>query len=101
LKRHRVELSPEALGHAQHIRAWWRENREAAPDLFVDELAQALQKLERFPQLGPAYSRAEIEGMRRILLPQSRYHAYYTVVEDPDTVRVHAIWHIARMDPLI
>jgi plasmid stabilization system protein ParE len=101
LKNHRVELSPEALGHAQHIRAWWRENREAAPDLFIDELARTLQKLERFPHLGSPYLRAEIEGMRRILLPQSRYHLYYTVVEETETVRVHAIWHIARMEPLV
>jgi hypothetical protein len=72
LKRYRVELSPEALGHAQHVRAWWRENREAAPDLFVDELGQTLQKLE-----------------------------HYIVVEDPGTVRVHAIWHMARIEPLV
>ncbi len=101
MKRHRVELSPEALGPAQHIRGWWRENREAAPDLFIDELAQSLRKLDRFPHLGPAYSRAEINGMRWILLPQSRYHVHHTVVDDTDTVRVHAIWHIARVEPLI
>lgn len=95
MKHYRVELSPEALGHAHHIRGWWRENREASPDLFVDELARALQKLERFPHLGPAYPRAEIEGMRRFLLPQSRYHVYYTLE------RVHAIWHIARIEPLV
>jgi plasmid stabilization system protein ParE len=100
LKRYRVELSPEALGHAQHIRGWWRDNREAAPDLFVDELAKAFQKIERFPHLGAAYPRAELDGMRRILLSQSRYHVYYTVVEETDTVRVHAIWHMARVEPL-
>jgi plasmid stabilization system protein ParE len=101
LKSYRVELSHEALGHAQHIRAWWLENREAAPDLFIDELGRTLQKLERFPHLGAPYVRAEVEGMRRILLPQSRYHIYYTVVEEGEMVRVHAIWHLARVEPLV
>jgi hypothetical protein len=39
--------------------------------------------------------------MRRILLPRSRYHVYYIVVEDSGTVRVHAIWHMARIEPLV
>jgi plasmid stabilization system protein ParE len=76
LKRYRVELSPEALGRTFH-------------------------ELEQLPHLGAPYPRAEIEGMRRILLSQSRYHVYYTVVEETDTVRVHAIWHTARVEPLV
>ncbi len=42
-RKYRVELSPEALEHAQAIGAWWIENRAAAPDLFADELGAAIR----------------------------------------------------------
>ena len=48
----KVELSEEAHAQVQEIDAWWRENRRAAPDLFADELDQALLMLEQQPMLG-------------------------------------------------
>jgi hypothetical protein len=34
-------FSPEAERDIERIDAWWRENRQGAPHLFAEELAQA------------------------------------------------------------
>lgn len=96
MKRHRVELSPEALQQAQAIRAWCVENRPAAPDLFVDELGAAIRKLSSLPRIGARYEAPGFREMRRVLLMRTRYHVYYTVDEAARLVRIHAIWHLAR-----
>ncbi|APR78142.1 Hypothetical protein A7982_03489 [Minicystis rosea] len=95
-RRYRVELSPEALEHAQTIRAWWAEHRETAPDLFVDELGAALRKLGIAPRIGARYEAPRVREMRRVLLPRTRHHVYYTVDDETRIVRVHAIWHRSR-----
>ena len=43
----RVELAPRARAQVRLIDGWWRENRLAAPTLFAEELAHALEQLER------------------------------------------------------
>lgn len=95
-KRYCVELSPEALEQAQAIRSWWTENREAAPDLFVEELSAALRKLATTPRIGARYEAPGLREMRRVLMPRTRYHVYYTADDDDRLVRVHAIWHLSR-----
>jgi len=35
-------------------------------------------------------------GIRRVLMPRSRYHVYYSIEEKFGIVRVHAVWHAAR-----
>jgi plasmid stabilization system protein ParE len=96
VKRYRVELSPEALEQAQAIRAWWIDNRPAAPDLFVDELGAAIRKLGAVPHSGARYEATSLREMRRVLMPRTRYHVYYTVDDDSRLVRVHSIWHTSR-----
>ena len=96
MKRYRVELSPEALEHAQAIRAWWLENRPAAPDLFADELVAAIRRLGVTPRTSARYDAPGMREMRRASLPRTRYHIYYTVHEESRLVRVHAIWHVSR-----
>lgn len=96
MSRYRVELSPDALEQAQAIRAWWTENRPAAPDLFVDELRDAIRKLAAMPRIGARYEAPDLREMRRVLLPRTRYHLYYTVDDDSRLVRVHALWHVSR-----
>jgi hypothetical protein len=41
----RVELAPRARAQVRVIDEWWRENRPAAPALFADELANALEQM--------------------------------------------------------
>ena len=96
MSRYQVEIAPVAEHQAATIQAWWASNRDAAPTLFLDELEAALVRLEERPELGRPYLAAGVEGMRRFLLPRTRYHVYFTVDVTVCVVRVHAIWHAAR-----
>jgi len=88
----RVELSDEAKAQVESIDAWWRENRQAAPDLFTNELDQALLTLEDTPTLGVRYeSRPKV---RRLLLKRTHYHLYF--VEEAERVYVLAVWSAFR-----
>jgi plasmid stabilization system protein ParE len=89
----RVELAPRAHAQVRLIHEWWRANRLAAPSLFADELATALDQLERGVVFGVVYPFALFE-VRRFLLPRSRYHVFYSV--DGDLVKVRAVWHASR-----
>jgi plasmid stabilization system protein ParE len=97
LKRYRVDVSPEARIHVQAIQAWWTTNRRAAPDLFREELRAALATLSESPAAGTPYRISSgVAGMRRILMPRTRYHVYYVVTDEQRRVLVHAVWHTAR-----
>lgn len=45
----RLEIAPRAKAQMRAIAEWWRENREAAPELFRHELADALEAIVRVP----------------------------------------------------
>jgi plasmid stabilization system protein ParE len=86
----KVELSDEAQAQVQRIDAWWRENRQAARDLFADELEEALCALEGSP--GLRYE--PIPNARRLLLKRTHYHLYF--VEEQERVYVLAVWSAFR-----
>jgi plasmid stabilization system protein ParE len=77
----KVELSDEAKAEVARVDAWWRENRPAAPDLFVDELEQALLALQDAPAIGTGY--VPKPGVRRLLLKRTHYHLYFVSVLGP------------------
>jgi plasmid stabilization system protein ParE len=88
----KVELSDEAKAAVSRVDAWWRQNRPAAPDLFLDELEQALGTLAQVPALGAHYDPKP--GVRRLLLKRTHYHLYFT--EQADRVLVVAVWSTYR-----
>jgi plasmid stabilization system protein ParE len=88
----KVELSDEARAEVARIDAWWRQNRPAAPDLFVDELEQALLALRDAPAIGTHYEPKP--GVRRLLLKRTHYHLY--VVDQADHIVVVAVWSTYR-----
>ena len=90
----RVITTPAAESHISAIDAWWRAHRTAAPTLFLTELEEALDVLEQVPFAGAPYSLSPIAGVRRLLLPKSRYHVYYVVVGDAAVVLT--VWHASR-----
>lgn len=51
-----VIVSPEAERQIGAIDVWWRTNRPAAPQLFVEELAEAFTMIEYVPEVGQAIS---------------------------------------------
>ena len=88
-----VFTTPEADLHILEIDAWWRSNRDKAPDLFEEELALAFRMPAAAPGVGKRYphSRAKVQ---RVLLRSTRNHVYY--VDEPDRVLVVAVWGAIR-----
>jgi plasmid stabilization system protein ParE len=89
-----VIVSPEAEAQIKTIDRWWRENRSAAPDLFIQELSDAVAMLETMPLAGHRVRHPEVKGLRRILLRATRYHLYY--LTDQETTFVLALWSSVR-----
>jgi len=57
-----VRTTPEANNQALVIDEWWRRNRTAAPDLFLDELETAFRLIGDAPYVGHPYRRSPIAG---------------------------------------
>ncbi len=89
-----VVVALEAERQAGAIDRLWRMNRSAAPGLFRDELAAALEFISLAPFAGRHYQRSKTPGVQRVLLRSTRYHVYY-VVRDPDALVV-AAWSAVR-----
>ena len=89
-----VRTTPEADVQIGAIDDWWRHNRNAAPDLFFQELTASFEVIGVAPQIGRLYRQSPVRGTRRVLLKESRYHVYY--VPCGDEVRVLAVWHARR-----
>jgi plasmid stabilization system protein ParE len=96
MKKAEVFLTPRAEGHACEISAWWRANRSSSPTLFVQELRGAINILEQSPDVGRRYQFREIGGLRRLLLPRTRYHIYYVHDETVGRVLILAVWSAVR-----
>ena len=86
-----VTTTVEVDAQIRAIEDWWRENRRASPNLFLDELANSFEIIGNAPHIGRLYRRSPVSGTRRILLRGTRYHVYYVLGERE--VRVLAIWH--------
>lgn len=89
-------VTPEAEHHIDTIDLWWRENRPASPDLFEQELAAALDLIQTWPEVGRQRRHRSIAGLRRIVLRATRYHVYYALPPDGDTIFVLAVWSAVR-----
>ena len=84
-----VVTTPKADAQILEIDAWWRDNRDRAPDLFEQELSLAFRMLSTEPGVGKRYPHPGAE-VRRLLLRSTRNHVYY--VEQDDRVVVVAVW---------
>src|SRR5207253_7565496 len=68
-----VRTTPEADSQIREIDNWWRRNRAASPNLFVDELAAAFDILAHAPHIGRLYRQSPVPDTRRLLLMETRY----------------------------
>lgn len=53
----KFEISKRARRQIEKIARWWRENRPAAPTMFLDELGETEQRLRDNPEVGVVYAR--------------------------------------------
>ena len=89
-----VRNTPEADEQIREVDDWWRRNRLASPDLFLEELAESFDTIGYTPTMGRLYRQSPVPGTRRVLLRRTRYHVYYVALADE--VRVLAVWHARR-----
>ena len=96
MNEHRLGFAPEAIEHIAEIRAWWAANRLRNPRLFDGELWAVRRRLVASPRAGEPYPHPRVPGVRRLLMPRSRYHVYYVVDDTASCVWVLAVWHAER-----
>ncbi len=96
MTEYRVGIAPQALELIEEVRAWWTANRRANPTLFDQELWAARRRIATAPHAGEAYTHPRVSGVRRVLMPRSRYHVYYLVDDAATQVWIVAVWHAAR-----
>ena len=97
MNRHEIAFLAEALDQIARIRTWWLEQRHAAPTLFDEELLATLARLAEAPGTGALYQRRGSKiTLRRVLMPRTHYHVYYTVDAVASVVAILAVWHATR-----
>ena len=92
----RILITATAEEHVHTIQSWWTTERTAAPELFLRELGEALERLASFPFSGAAYDVDQLPGVRRVILRRSGYHVYYTINDEAGEILIRAVWHAAR-----
>ena len=92
MTRYRVLIAGRARSAVVRIQAWWKENRTAAPALFLEEFTHALELLENNPSVGQPWSSDKVSGVRRWRLPKTHYHVYYVVDVVRLEVTVRMVW---------
>jgi plasmid stabilization system protein ParE len=97
-----VVLTARAARETRTALVWWREHRPAAPRLLARERRGTLALLALLasaPGLGALARDTRLAGVRRALLPRSRYHVYYRVDAGASRLEVLALWHTRRRAP--
>jgi len=89
-----VQTTPRAEAQIREIDEWWRTNRPAAPDLFLNELTESFELIASTPHIGRRYPQSPVSGTRRLLLGSTRYHVYYISTERE--IFILAVWHARR-----
>ncbi|NOY93023.1 MAG: type II toxin-antitoxin system RelE/ParE family toxin [Deltaproteobacteria bacterium] len=89
-----VRFTPEARDQAEASDIWWRTHRDEARDMFARELLAAQELVASTPSLGTFYTMLEETPVRRLLMPKTRHHIYYTLRReaDEDEVVILAVW---------
>jgi len=82
MKARQVIATPEADDDARQIDTWWVAHRSGAPNLFLDELANALELLGMEPGVGKRVANRAILGLHRYLLRATGHHLYFVYSDD-------------------
>jgi hypothetical protein len=86
----RVVVMPDAESQLATRRAWWRENRPATKDLFDQELAVAIDRIANAPFTSKVFVERRGHPIRRRLLPKTRCHLYFEILEGQGEVQIVA-----------
>lgn len=86
----KLDFTVPAIVQAEHIDAWWRENR-SNPTVFAEDLAAVIADILSAPLIKPRFVRDGVIT-RRWLLTRTKHHVHYTVIESTQTVLILAVW---------
>lgn len=89
-------VEPEAFVEITLADAWWRAHRQAAPDLFMEELDRVFAELCDFPELGQPGQHPRHPSARRRIVPRTDYAVFYHYLSEADRVDVVAVWSSRR-----
>jgi hypothetical protein len=92
-------MAPRALQRARIITTWWRKNRPGVQDMFEQEFEEMTSKLVSMsPQspIGTIHAVRRGKTLRRVLLPKTEQHIYYSIDEASETVTIRTIWGARR-----
>ncbi len=64
--------------------------------MFLDELAAAERQLRTAPELGSIYIERGKRIIRRVLLPKTGTHVYYSLDANDELVTILAVWGAQR-----
>jgi hypothetical protein len=89
----KTRLTAPARRQADRLDRWWREHRPDVANLFARELDDTRRLIGDAPELaGAPYVERSGELVRRILLPKTNNHVYYTIDRDKHAVMILAVW---------
>ena len=95
----KIRFTPEGRQRARDAAVWWRANRPGTRHLFDQELAEAQQKVLATPTLGTVHGTVRGMEIRRILLPKTDQHFYFSVDKKAGVILVHMVWGARRGRP--
>lgn len=91
-----VRISVRADREVKKATRWWRRNRPANADLFETEFRSAIAAIARDPTTRPVvFERARVP-IRRISLPKTGYHLFFTFDATKSEILVVALWSARR-----
>lgn len=89
-----VRFTPRAESETEAKRKWWRENRDKAPDLFDDELDEAVTKIRADATTGAVFASSYPSTVRRVLMPKTKNNVFFAIIDGE--IVILSIWGAPR-----
>lgn len=93
MTRRKVRFTATAREQLRIFKSWWRDNT-VRPEIFDEDLEEAIKTLSIVPGIGSPYRAAPIPGVRRLYVERLVSHLYYTY--DDREIIIRALWHARR-----
>lgn len=92
----KVRITARARVQVRGRKAWWAENRPAAPTLFEEELYRTLRLISELPEAAVRWPTARNPRLRRVLMTETHHHVYFYVDQPENTVVILTVWGAQR-----
>ena len=98
-RRYAVAYASAVASQMDRALRWWSAHRDKSPGLLSREIGQVLDLIAVRPQLGQRASTRRFGALHRLLLPRSKFHLYYRIVEDEMRVELLLFRHAVQQPP--